>query len=169
MVSQVFKSKTLDEIIRHVCQATGLVLEAYDDRSPKSTGVWKHLATYDPTAPPGRARFYLNNKDDVKKNHKALHGQVLQVGVDWLSISVHNDLVDAGPLTENGRQVHQAILAHLPLRWIAPACIMEFRFLSLMARPAGYWTSISPSGAPSVSRVFCSRDTWLARTTILGI
>ena len=94
-----------DKIMAHVCTSTGITLTAYDQHSTAHSGFWKHLASYDPAAPPGRARLSLSSREEVVKVHGALHGQVLQVGSDWLSISVHSDLLDARPLAGNGGRV----------------------------------------------------------------
>ena len=66
-------------------------------------GTWKHLASYDPAAPPGRARLYLGSQEEVKEIHAALNGQIIQVGTDNLSITVHNDFLEGAALAGNGR------------------------------------------------------------------
>ena len=91
-----------DALINHVCQSTGLRLAPYDPSTSWSSGFWKHLASHDPAAPPGRARLFLGSKEEVTKVHEALHGQVVQVGEDWLSVTVHNDLLDVGSWMGNG-------------------------------------------------------------------
>ena len=94
--------RVFDELMSHVCQNAGLQLHAFDAAIAPTTGVWKHLASYDATAPPGRARLYLSSQDEVCRVHAALHGQMVQVGVDWLAVTVHNDILDAAPLAGNG-------------------------------------------------------------------
>ncbi|CAK0902774.1 unnamed protein product, partial [Prorocentrum cordatum] len=73
--------------LRWKSSRTEINLKAFDGIETTPSGFWKHLASYDPACPPGRARLYLANHTEVGKVHEALHGQVLQVGDDWLAIS----------------------------------------------------------------------------------
>ena len=98
-----------DAIMDHVAQHTGLALRASDGREGTSSGFWKHLASFDEGAPPGCARLYLSCEAEVRRAHAALHGQMLQVGEDWLTISVQNDLVGAAALQGNGRRAPPAV------------------------------------------------------------
>ena len=77
----------------------------YNENLAQSVGTWKHLASYAPDAPPGRARLYLSSQEEVRRVHAALHGQMVQVGSDWLAVTVHNDPHDAAPLMGNGGRV----------------------------------------------------------------
>ena len=92
----------MDTLFAHVCTAAGLTLQKHTAGSDVVLGTWKHLASYDPAATPGRARLYLQSKAEVMRVHAALHGQLLQVGADT-AITVHNDLMDVAPLQGNGR------------------------------------------------------------------
>ena len=94
--------RIFDDLIAHICRHAGLQLKAFGADAGHQAGTWKHLASYDETAPPGRGRLYLSSKEEVMKVHAALHGQVVQVGSDWLAVTVHNDLLEAAPLTGNG-------------------------------------------------------------------
>ena len=86
-------------------QPFGAQPEGNDNTSTTIAGTWKDLASYDEAAPPGRARLYLETIEGARKVHAALHGQVLQVRSDWLSITVHNDMLDADGLSGVGRRV----------------------------------------------------------------
>jgi len=97
--------RIFDELILHVTQSVGIQMTPFNENSVQSAGTWKHLASHDPDAPPGRARLYLSNQEEVRRVRAALHGQVVQVGSDWLAVTVHNDLCDAAPLTGNGGRV----------------------------------------------------------------
>ena len=66
-------------------------------------GTRKGLASYDLAAPLGRARLHIDSQEEVKKIHAALNGQIVQVGTDNLSITVHNDLLEGVALAGNGR------------------------------------------------------------------
>ena len=91
-----------DGLMAHLTQSVGLQLRAFSDDARQDTGVWKHLASYDDSAPPGRARLYLSSREEVQRVYGALHGQLVQVGADWLAVTVHNDLREAAPLGGNG-------------------------------------------------------------------
>ena len=95
--------ETIDELVKHVCAQTGIQLKAHSTNDKVAMGTWKHLASYDPAAPPGRARLYLGSQEEVRKIYSALHGQILQVGADSLSITVHNDYLEDVVLSGNGR------------------------------------------------------------------
>ena len=94
-----------DKIMAHVCTNTGISLTAFEGHSNSRSGFWKHFASDDPAAPPGRARLCLSSQDEVAKIYAALHGQVFQVGGGFLSISVRSDLLDALTLSGNGGRV----------------------------------------------------------------
>ena len=94
--------ETIDELVKHVCTQTGIQLKAFSPNDKGVIGTWKHLASYDPTEPPGRARLYLGSPEDVKKIYASLHGQILQVGADSLSITIHNDCLERERLSGNG-------------------------------------------------------------------
>ena len=96
------EKNTMDTLIQHLSFATGLNLTAHVDNAKTTAGTWKHLASYDPAAPQGRSRLYLESKEEVRKVYEALHGQLLQVGADCISVTVHNDMIEASPLTGNG-------------------------------------------------------------------
>ena len=88
--------------MQHLVQQTGLPLRAATTTSQSKPGFWRHLASYDAQAPPGVVRGYLANQTNVQKLYDALHGQLVQAGPDWLSISVLNDTIDSNPLAGNG-------------------------------------------------------------------
>ncbi|CAK0911309.1 unnamed protein product, partial [Prorocentrum cordatum] len=85
----------LDKLMTHVSSAAGLTLE------PRPPG--QHPSSRDVSAPPGRARLYLRSADGVRKVYAALHGQVLQVGTDHVSITAQNDLLDSRTLSGEGQ------------------------------------------------------------------
>ena len=97
--------RIFDQLIAHVCQHTGLQLSAYDADCAQHSGFWKHLASFDTSAPPGRARLYLGSCEEVQRVYHSLHGQLVQVGDDWLAVTVHNDILDAAPVAGNGNRV----------------------------------------------------------------
>ena len=99
----IAEKDAIDELVKHVCAQTGIQLKAHSTNDKVAMGTWKHLASYDPAAPPGRARLYLGSQEEVRKIYSALHGQILQVGADSLSITVHNDYLEDVVLTGNGR------------------------------------------------------------------
>ena len=84
------------------CQTQALDLQPAPDSQRPQIGTWVHLLDLNPTAPPGHARVYLGSSADVRKVYQALHGQVIQIGSDTVSITVHNDAVEAGPISGNG-------------------------------------------------------------------
>ena len=93
---------TIDKLLSHVDTATGLMLRQAQDHNAPEIGSWMRLATFNPAAPSGRARLHLGSQEDVQKVYSTLHGQVVQVGADMISITVHNDLQEIAPLTGNG-------------------------------------------------------------------
>ena len=90
-----------DQLMAHLMTAAGLELRASDGSEHTPTGFWQHLASFDPAAPPGCARLYLASHAEVARVHETLHGQVLQVGNDWLLVTVHNDILEASALAGN--------------------------------------------------------------------
>ena len=94
----------MDTLVKHACTQIGMDLKERAGHGNSPIGTWMHLASLDPTLPPGRARLFLRSQEEVHKIYTALHGQVLQVGADSLSITVHNDCTDSGCLTGNGRR-----------------------------------------------------------------
>ena len=72
-------------------------------RHPKP-GEFIHLASQDTSAPPGRMRVLLTSAEEVRRLYTALHGQVVQVGSDRISVVVSNDLVDSRGVPGNGRR-----------------------------------------------------------------
>ena len=90
------------QLVSHVCQNAGLRLSPFEANGSQQSGFWKHLASFDPSAPPGKARLYLDSQDEVQRVYHALHGQLVQVGNDWMSVTVHNDILEAAPLAGNG-------------------------------------------------------------------
>ena len=89
----------------HMCQNTGLQLTPYAANGSQHFGFWKRLASFDPSAPPGRARLFLGSQGEVQRVYHTLHGQLVQVGNGWMSITVHNDILEAAPLAGNGSRV----------------------------------------------------------------
>ena len=91
-------------LMTHLVRATGLDIKETDySRDPKS-GEFYHLASKDPISPPGRLRLYLRDQDEVRKVYAALHNQTVQVGQDYVAITVSNDLVEGARVPGNGRQ-----------------------------------------------------------------
>ena len=94
-----YEAKQLfDGVISKIVTQVGIALEPYSDARESVLGTWKHLASYDESAPPGRARLHLRSQEEVPRVVAALDGQVLQVGADFLSLTVHNDWVESSLL-----------------------------------------------------------------------
>eukprot|EP00959_Pyramimonas_sp_CCMP1952_P020950 441830-Pyramimonas_sp.AAC.1 len=81
--------------MQHVIQATGLQLTECNYTSPPEPGQFQHLATADPSAPPGRVRAFLASLEDVRRVYAALQGQTVKIGIDTVAIEVTSDIVDA--------------------------------------------------------------------------
>ena len=92
----------LSQLLQHTGAQIGLNLRQFSATDQTPAGSWRHLASHDASAPPGRARVYLQSEEEVRRIYAALHGQVLQVGHDAIAITVHNDITDARPLMGNG-------------------------------------------------------------------
>ena len=91
-------AEVLSKIMAHACKATGCnVKEASKSTAPKA-GEYVHLASVDPTAPPGRLRLFLNSEEEVRKFYAALHGQTVQVGRDLIAIELAIDMIQLQPL-----------------------------------------------------------------------
>ena len=91
-------------VMRRVVGATGLRLVECDYTAPPKMGQLQHLATSDPSAPPGRVRAYLSSPDEVRKMFAALQGQTVKVGLDIIGIEVSNDIIDADNAPGGGRR-----------------------------------------------------------------
>ena len=79
-------------LMNHLTASSGLQVQAAKDPTGPRKGEYVHLASVDPSAPPGRLRLYLGSQDDVRKVFNALHGQAIQAGADYIAIEVTNDL-----------------------------------------------------------------------------
>ncbi|CAK0882116.1 unnamed protein product, partial [Prorocentrum cordatum] len=84
----------INRLLQHACQTQALNLQPARDSERPEIGTSVHLLDLNPTAPPGHARFYLGSSADVRKVYQALHGQVLQIGSDTVSITVQNDAAE---------------------------------------------------------------------------
>ena len=91
-------------IMRHILDATGLQLVECDYSAPPRRGQFQHLATLDPSAPPGRVRAYLSSLDEVRKLFAALQGQAVKVGLDIAGIEITNNILDAEKAPGGGRR-----------------------------------------------------------------
>ena len=90
--------------MQHVLGATGLRLVECDYSAPPRMGQFQHLATLDPSAPPGRVRAYLSSMGEVRKLFAALQGQTIKVGLDVVGIEVSSDIIDAENAPGGGRR-----------------------------------------------------------------
>ena len=96
--------QVLRALMNHAIQATGLQIKETDYQGTPQVGDYIHLASQDPTAPPGKIRVLLSTADEVRRLHNALHGQTIQVGQDRVGILVGNDLVDSRGVPGNDRR-----------------------------------------------------------------
>eukprot|EP00959_Pyramimonas_sp_CCMP1952_P342972 7185002-Pyramimonas_sp.AAC.1 len=94
----------LGSLMNHVTSATGLAISLAAAGQAPLPGQWIHAPAADAAAPRGRARLHLQSAEEVQKVYRALHGQVLQVGTDHLSITVSNDVAASRGLLGNGRR-----------------------------------------------------------------
>ena len=86
--------QVLSLLMQHVVSATGLARAETDYSRAPRVGEFVHLASQDPSAPPGKLRVHLGSADEVRKLYNALHGQTVMVGSDRVGILVGNELVD---------------------------------------------------------------------------
>ena len=89
-------------LMDHLVTATNLGIKETDYSRAPRTGEYIHLASTDFTAPPGKVRILLNNSDEVRQVHAALHGQTIKAGNDAVGIVVENDGMDSRPVPGNG-------------------------------------------------------------------
>jgi hypothetical protein len=82
----------LKSLMQHLALKTGLNIKVGNELGGPKVNEYVHLASIDPSAPPGRLRLYLGSQDDVRRVANALHGQVVEVGSDLVAIEVTNDL-----------------------------------------------------------------------------
>jgi hypothetical protein len=94
--------EVIKALMNHLVNATGLVLKETSYQGNPQLGEYIHLATTDPSAPPGKVRILLSSKQEVEKVYATLQGQTIQVGRDQVGISVCNDIIDGAAISGNG-------------------------------------------------------------------
>ena len=78
-------------LIQHLTRNSPRNVEEAPPERAQRQGEWVHLRSRDSAAQAGRVRLYLSSHEEVQRVYQALHGQVLQVGPDKISIKVTND------------------------------------------------------------------------------
>ena len=96
--------EVLKLLITHLSSATGIALVEADPARGLREVSYVHLASQDPSAPPGRLRMLLRDADEVRRVYAALHGQTIQVGQDTIAIEITNDLYEAARLPGNAQR-----------------------------------------------------------------
>ena len=94
--------QVLRHLLQHALQYTDLHLTETAPGQEQKLGEFLHLASHDPSAPPGRLRVLLATDAEVRKLRSALHGQHIQVGNDKIGIRVCNDFLDSRATPGNG-------------------------------------------------------------------
>ena len=82
-------------LMQHATQAVGIQLVETSYSGIPKIGEFVHLASQDPSAPPGKIKVFLSSLDDVRKLYGALHGQSIVVGADRVGIIVGNNILDS--------------------------------------------------------------------------
>ena len=95
----------MDHVILHAPADSGLknLKRAADPDKPK-LGDYLHMASVDPSAPPGRLQVYCATETEVAELYSLLDGNVLKCGQDFIGISVSNDVLAARAVPKNGRR-----------------------------------------------------------------
>ena len=70
-------------------------------------GKYLHSATVDPSAPPGRLQVYCETEADVAELYKILNGEVLECGLDYIGVTVSNNMLAARAVPKNGARPRQ--------------------------------------------------------------
>ena len=96
--------EVLRQLMEHAVTATGLRLQPATSPESPQLGEYVHLASVDPSAPPGRMRVLLREEADVRRLRAALGGQSIQVGHDYVGVRVANDIIDATSAPGNGNR-----------------------------------------------------------------
>jgi len=66
-------------------------------------GEFLHLASVDPSAPPGKLQVFCASESDVEDLRRLLHEKTLKCGSDYVGITVSNDVLAARAVpTKNG-------------------------------------------------------------------
>ena len=93
----------MDHVIQHAPEGSGLRrLKAATDPNDPKLSEYLHMATVDPSAPPGRLQVYCETEADVTELYNILNGEVLECGLDYIGISVSNDILAARAVPKNG-------------------------------------------------------------------
>ena len=95
----------MDHVILHAPADSGLknLKRAADPDKPK-LGDYLHMASVDPSAPPGRLQVYCATETEVAELYSLLDGNVLKCGQDFIGISVSNDVLAERSVPKNGRR-----------------------------------------------------------------
>ena len=95
----------MDYVIKNVLADSGLrnLKKAADPDKPK-LGEYLHMASVDPSAPPGRLQVFCASESEVTALRDLLDGAPIKCGRDFIGISVSNDVLAARAVPKNGRR-----------------------------------------------------------------
>jgi len=98
----------MDHVVRNAPDGSGLGrLKAATDPNDPKLGEYLHTATVDPSAPPGRLQVYCETEADVAELYNILNGEVLECGLDYIGVTVSNDILAARAVPKNGARPRQ--------------------------------------------------------------
>ena len=93
----------MDHVVRNAPEGSGMrQLKAATDPMDPKLGEYLHAATVDPSAPPGRLQVYCETEADVAELYSILNGEVLECGLDYIGVTVSNDILAARAVPKNG-------------------------------------------------------------------
>ena len=95
----------MDHVILHAPADSGLknLKKAAKPDKPK-LGEFLHMASVDPSAPPGRLQVFCASESEVAELRRLLHETTLKCGSDFVGIAVSNDVLAARAVPKNGRR-----------------------------------------------------------------
>ena len=95
----------MEYVVQNALADSGLknLKKAADPDKPK-LGDYLHMASVDPSAPPGRLQVYCATETEVAELYSLLDGNVLKCGQDYIGISFSNDVLAARAVPKNGRR-----------------------------------------------------------------
>ena len=95
----------MDYVVNNALAESGLkdLRKAANPDKPK-LGEYLHLASVDPSAPPGKLQVFCTCEAEVADLRRLLHEKTLQCGTEYLGITVTNDVLAAKavPKRKNG-------------------------------------------------------------------